>query len=75
MKVYTVTISYDYEGDTLDSIWLTFENAKSRALELLARGAPDLREPFDDTATSFGCRTSGRAPGDQITVEEAEVQG
>ena len=43
MKVYTVTVFYDYEGSSLDSIWLGFDAAKARAIELLTSG-PDQQE-------------------------------
>jgi len=79
MKVYTVTVFYDYEGGNLDSVWRTFEAAKSRALELLAKG-PDQQElpllqPYEDTAVSFGCRSESGWAGDGVHVREVEVQG
>lgn len=79
MKVYTVTVFYDYEGSSLDSIWLGFEAARARAIELLTSG-PDQQElpllqPYEDTAVSFGCRSESGWAGDGVHVREVEVRG
>ena len=79
MKVYTVTVFYDYEGSKLDSIWLGFEAAKARAIELLTSG-PDqqalpLLQPYEDTAVSFSCRSESGHAGDGVHVREVEVRG
>ena len=47
MKVYTVMIGHNFEGDTLDSLWASFELAKVRAMEILKE-----EDSYHNTANS-----------------------
>jgi len=67
MKVYAVMIAYPYEGDTLDSLWATFERAQVRALELLAD------EPYDLGEEAPGFCSWQFKWGGEISVSELDV--
>jgi hypothetical protein len=58
MKVYTVMIGRNYEGDALDSLWASFELAKARAMEILAE-----EDSYCNTANSEPYEPISEAPG------------
>jgi len=79
MKVYTVMIGYKFEGETLDSLWSTFELAKVRAMEILAEedsycNTADA-EPYEPGAGAApgSCEWQFKHGGGEVVVSEMEV--
>ena len=72
LKVWVVTLGYDYEGQSLDGVFSTPEAAKARAWEMLAENCLDgpRLEPFSDRGITWGCRF----PGGCVQVYEKEVR-
>jgi len=58
MKVYAVMSGRNYEGDTLDSLWASFELAKARAMEILVE-----EDSYCNTADGVPYEPISEAPG------------